>query len=151
MYRDVSGCIGVYLRCLYNVSVLVGAEYRYGYRYIYDTHAIHHRYITDTSPIQYTIHTRYIPDTYPIHILDTVLDTVAYLVLGYIRDTPPIHSTIHRDDTVTDTYTIHTRYRPDTSPIQIPIQIEIQITIQPDTLAACGPRYRDMAGWKSEK
>ena len=67
----------MYRRCLYNVSVLVGAEYRYGYRYIYDTHAI--------------------------HILDTVRDTVAYLVLRYVYDTSLIQITIHIDDTGYDT------------------------------------------------
>ena len=52
--------------------------------------------INDTVIDTYTIHTRYI-------YLDTVRDTVAYLVLRYIYDTSLIQTTIHIDDTGYDT------------------------------------------------
>jgi hypothetical protein len=74
--------------CIYNVSVLVCKNDRYAFRYVCDT--------------------------YMIHLLDTVWDTVASLVLRYKYDTCLIHKVIYVDDTVepwdVDTATIRTGY-----------------------------------------
>ena len=116
MYRDVSVCIGMYRNVSVYVSVIECINARYACRYIYDTTTI--------------------------HVLDTVCDTVASVVLRYEYDTRPIQTARHADDTVIWTCLdvsghvwIQPRYICDTNTDTIRIQFAFDTrTISYDTL-----------------